>query len=287
VRLHEGTAPGSEDWVRAEVEYLAEGARHLRNVVDPGLTVLLPAPATATGAAVVIAPGGAFCWLSWDTEGLMVGEWLRRRGIAAFVLKYRTADMGADNAEFEANAGEVIDAMLALAKADDPAELRRLRYPALSQVIGLAEDDARQAIRHVRGRAAGYGVAPDRIGLMGFSAGGIVTMSLAMHHDEQTRPDFVVPVYGIAHEHVVVPEDAPPMFLVCALDDELIVPHASQLFDAWRTAGKVVESHVYSQGGHGFGLRGQGLPVDTWIERFREWLDANAFLTTNTPEPRG
>jgi acetyl esterase/lipase len=162
-----------------------------------------------------------------------------------------------------------------------------VRYPGLDRVIELAEDDARQALRHVRSSAADYAVAADRIGLMGFSAGGIVTMSLALHHDEQTLPDFIAPVYGIAHEHVVVPADAPPMFFVCALDDEVVVPHASQLCDAWRTAGKVVESHIYSRGGHGFGMRAQGLPVDTWIERFHEWLDVNDFLTTNTREPRG
>lgn len=267
----------------SEVEYSAWGATLVRNVVDPSLTVFLPDSASSTGAAVIVAPGGAFGWLTWDAEGTMVAEWLRDRGIAAFVLKYRTADMGSNDAEFEVKSHEVIDAMLAVAAADDPAEMRRVSYPALSRVVELAEDDARQALRHVREHAADYHVAPDRIGFLGFSAGGILTMGVGMHHDDRSRPDFIAPIYGIAHEPVVVPDDAPPMFFACALDDEVVVPHASEICDAWRMAGKSVESHIYSHGGHGFGMRPQGLPVDGWIERFREWLDVQGLLSSTTP----
>lgn len=167
VRLYDGAAPGSEDVNRTEVEYSAWGATSVRNVVDPSLTEFLPDPATATGAAVVVAPGGGFCMLSWETEGTMVGEWLRDHGIAAFVLKYRTADMGGTEADFDAKSSEVIDAMLALARVDDPAEVRRATYPALSRVVELAEDDARQALRHVRDHAGQYGVLPYRMASWG------------------------------------------------------------------------------------------------------------------------
>jgi acetyl esterase/lipase len=287
VQLYDTTPPSSGAGARAEVEYAAWGATLVRNVVDPSLTVFLPDPAVATGTAVVIAPGGGFCWLTWDAEGTMVAEWLRGHGVAAFVLKYRTADLGSSDAELEANTNEVISAMLELARVDDPATVRRLRYPTLARVVEAAEDDARAALRHVREHAVDYAVAPDRIGFLGFSAGGILTMGVAMHHDAPSRPDFIAPVYGIAHEPIVVPDDAPPMFFVCALDDEVVVPHASEICEAWRKAGKSVESHVYSQGGHGFGMRAQGLPVDSWIQRFFEWLDAQGFLTAASRRVKG
>lgn len=108
-------------------------------------------------------------------------------------------------------------------------------------------------------------------------------MGVGMRYDARSRPDFIAPIYGIAHERIVVPADAPPLFFACALDDEVVVPHASEICDAWRTAGKSVESHRYSRGGHGFGMRTQGLPVDRWIERFREWLEAQGFIANTSP----
>jgi acetyl esterase/lipase len=256
----------------------------IRNVVTPSLTVFLPDPAVATGAGVVIAPGGGFCWLTWDVEGTMLAEWLRNRGVAAFVLKYRTVDMGETEAEFEQRSHEVVEAMLNLARVDEPWNVRPVRYPWLDAVVTLAEEDAGNAVRHVREKAVPYRVAADRIGFLGFSAGGILALGLALRHDGRSRPDFIVPVYGISHDPLVVPVDAPPMFLVCAVDDDVVAPHASAICDAWRAAGKSVESHVYSCGGHGFGMRAQGLPVDSWAERFHDWLDVEGFLTPDTEE---
>lgn len=285
VRLYDGPAPGSEQWTRAEVQFSAYGATLVRDVSEPSLEVYLPDPASNTGAAVIVAPGGGFCWLTWDAEGTMVAEWLRDHGVAAFVLKYRTAPMGATQAEFDTNSREVIEAMLTLARVEDPALVRRRDYPELERVVELAETDARRAVRHVREHAPDYGVAADRIGFMGFSAGGILALALALRPDGSSRPDFIAPVYGIAHEQVDVPADAPALFFVCALDDEVVAPHASKICDAWREAGASVESHVYSRGGHGFGLRPQALPVDGWIERFREWLDAQGFTGTARESP--
>ena len=148
----------------------------------------------------------------------------------------------------------------------------------MARVIALAQEDGRQAIKYVRANAAEYKIIPEHIGLMGFSAGGILTMGVALHHNSESRPDFIAPIYGLALNNLVVPDDAPPMFFACAADDGIIAAHADKLYSAWQSAGKSIEFHVYSKGGHGFCMRKLGLPVDNWIEQFGEWLNVQGFL---------
>jgi acetyl esterase/lipase len=265
VDLYNGIAPGSENWTQKEVEYTQYGGKMLRNVVNPTLTVFLPEENKATGAAVIVAPGGGFCWLSWESEGTQVGEWLQAHGIAAFVLKYRLADMGQKETDLQKNAQAFMQPVMSIANSSNPeAELQK--YSNVANVIALAQEDGRQAIKYVRANAAKYKVNPNRIGLMGFSAGGILTMGVALKHDAESRPDFIAPIYGIALNNLVVPDDAAPMFFACAADDGIVAPQAVKLYSAWLSAGKSIEFHVYSKGGHGFGMRKQGLPIDNWIE---------------------
>jgi len=277
VQLYKGTAPGSENWNQKEVEYTQWGEKMVRNVVSPTLTVLLPDEAKATGAAVIVAPGGGFCWLSWENEGIKVGEWLQAHGIAAFVLKYRLADMGQAEEDVMKNAGPVMQAMMAIAGNANPEEELQ-KHPDVANVIALAQEDGRQAIKYVRANAAKYKVNPDRIGLMGFSAGGILTLGVALKHDAESRPNFIAPIYGIAVNKLNVPDDGAPMFFACASDDAVVAPLADKLYTAWQASKKGFEFHVYSKGGHGFGMRKQGLPVDQWIEQFGEWLNVQGFL---------
>jgi acetyl esterase/lipase len=277
IPLYEGVAPGSENSTQKEVEYSQFGGKMIRNVVNPTLTVYLPEEGKATGAAVIVAPGGGFCWLSWESEGTMVGEWLQAHGIAAFILKYRLADMGQKDDELMKNAQEFMGPVISIANSNKPKEELK-KYPKVARVIALAEDDGRQAVKYVRSNASMYKINPDRIGLMGFSAGGIITMGVALHHDNDSRPDFIAPIYGLAMDSLVVPEDAAPMFFTCAADDGIVAPLAPKLFKAWQSAGKSIEFHVYSKGGHGFGMRKRGLPVDNWIDQFREWLNVQGFL---------
>ncbi|MBN1895886.1 alpha/beta hydrolase [bacterium] len=277
VPLYDGPAPGSEKWTQKEVEYTQWGGKMVRNVVHPTLTVFLPEESKATGAAVVIAPGGGFCWLSWDTEGILVADWLRAHGIAAFVLKYRLADMGQTEEAFQRNSQEFMQQIIRIANSDDPEEELQ-KHEEVANVIALAQEDGRQAIRHVRSNASKYDIDPERIGLMGFSAGGILTLGVALHHDAESRPDFIAPIYGFALGDLVVPADAAPLFYACAADDGLIARQAAKLFSAWQSAGKGLEFHVYSKGGHGFSMRQRGLPVDHWIEQFEEWLNTEGFL---------
>src|SRR5207302_5877708 len=126
----------------------------------------------------------------------------------------------------------------------------------------LAIADGRQSVALVRQHAAEWGIAPDRIGLLGFSAGGRVTAGVALEHDDASRPDFAAVIYGALWENLEVPADAPPLFVLVANDDELAAANCLDLFSAWRTAGHPAELHVFAQGGHGFGMNQQGLPSD-------------------------
>ena len=259
IRLYEGPAPGSENWTHTEKESRQNlwQTRVVYNVTNPTLTAVLPPPAVANGTAVVICPGGGFFGLSIDSEGMEVARWLSSRGIASFVLKYRLVEC----------------------KTDDPTREIMTRGnldQVVAPVVKLALADANAAIGHVRRHASEYGVKPDRIGIIGFSAGGTVTASATYNYTAETRPDFAAPIYP-QYEWAIkgrVPSDAPPMFILAATDDSLgLAPHSVALYQDWTAANKSAELHLYSKGGHGFGMRKQDLPSDRWIERFADWLE--------------
>jgi len=264
IPLWPGGAPGSESWTQQEEETLIPPSlKVVRNVTQPTLTAYLPDPVAATGTSVIVCPGGGFHFLSIDMEGTDVARWLNARGIAAFVLKYRLIRTG------DGFPAEVWDAL-------GDREVMAERMAPLRPLI-LA--DGRQAVRLVRERASEWGLAPDRIGMLGFSAGGAVTASVAFEHDAGSRPDFAGVIYGGGRGAAPVPADAPPLFVLCAADDPMVPPHTSvRLYEDWRAAGHSAELHIYAQGGHGFGMRQQGLPSDTWIERFADWLQAQGLL---------
>lgn len=222
------------------------GAETIRNeriasVPNPSLTVYLPEPSQATGTAIVIAPGGGHHHLAIDHEGHDVARWLNQIGVAAFVLKYRLAKAeGAD--------GSIT-------------------------VDNQVRADGRRAIQIVRDRAAEWKVDPARIGMMGFSAGGEVAALTGMHYEPGTRPDFLVLVYPyIRPETMKIDKDTPPAFLVHADDDRLSSAISVNFYLALKRAGVSSELHVYSTGGHGFGMKDRALPVTGWTARLRDWL---------------
>ena len=267
IRLYPGPAPGTEEWTHEEKQYFSPIFRTevVTNVTQPTLTAYLPDPAKAIGTAVIIAPGGAFHVLSINSEGVDVAKWLNKRGIAGFVLRYRLVPTGEDGVQ------ELI------AKAADPEKVQQ----DMESVVPFAGADGLAAIRYLRENAEDFGIAQDRIGFMGFSAGGAVTAYVTTHYDAKSRPDFVAPIYPGAgkFEDAVVPADAPPMFLAAATDDPLgLAKDSVLLYNKWLAAGKSAEIHIYSRGGHGFGMRKQNLPTDTWIERFGEWLAVQGLL---------
>ena len=268
IRLYPGAAPGSENWKQPEKEYFSKiwNTQVVTNVVNPTLTAFLPDPAIANGTAVIIAPGGGFHALSINSEGVDVAKWLNTKGVAAFVLRYRLVQTGADGVQ------EVMAKMSGSRVNVDANNV---------DVVPLAVADAFAALSYVRQNAKDFGVTPNRIGFMGFSAGGTVTASVAFQYSAATRPDFVAPIYAYmgAVKPAEVPKDAPPMFLVVATDDQLgLAPDSINLYSKWIAAKKSAELHSYAKGGHGFGMRKQNLPTDQWIERFGDWLQLQGWL---------
>ncbi|MEP6756267.1 MAG: alpha/beta hydrolase [Chthonomonadales bacterium] len=271
-----GVAPGSETWTQKEVEYLNGKQRMIRNVVTPTLTVFLPDKTKATGTAVVVCPGGGFRFHSWDSEGIEVAKWLQERGVAAFVLKYRLVNTGATPEEFQKHLDLLFGRKPAKPDSGDAALIERAQAE-LKAIPGLASADGRQAIKVVREHAAEFGVKADRVGIIGFSAGAAVTMGVVMDHKAESRPDFAAPIYGGGTGGAPVPTDAMPMFILVASDDGASAG-SLKLYSEWKGANKPVELHIYAKGGHGFGMIKRGLPVDTWIERFGDWLGSLGLL---------
>jgi len=257
-------APGSEAWSQTEEERMhpTDTIKIVVNVTQPTLTAYFPDPAIANGAAVIICPGGAYHLLAIDHEGHEVAAWLTAHGFAAFVLKYRLIPTGAD---LMTQIRETLS---------DRAKMTAL----MAEFSPLILADGQQAVRLVRQRAKEWGITPDRIGIMGFSAGGMVTSSVALHHDAASCPNFAAVIYGAPGEEVAVPADAPPLFLLCADDDLMASTRSAQLYSTWKAAGHPVELHIYAKGGHGFGMKTQNLPTDHWIERFYEWLQEQGLL---------
>ena len=258
IPLWPGNPPGTANWSAPEKVFIAkDGTRFVQNVTVPTLTVY-PPQGKANGTAVVICPGGAYHFLAIDYEGNDVARWLNSFGVTAFVLKYRVYPTGDDPLN-------EVQALLA-----GKSEL----HEHLKIAVPVADEDGRQGIRIVRQRAAKWGIDPDRIMLMGFSAGGGVTVDVALKHDAESRPDFAAPIYPVIPADFQVPADAPPLFIAAANDDPLLNPvqHSVRLYTAWSNAGKSAELHVYSEGGHGFGMKTKHLPVDSWRDRLMDWM---------------
>lgn len=264
IPLYPGKAPGSESSTAQEQSYYSDifNTEVVTNVSVPTLTAFLPSD--PNGAAVIIAPGGGFHALSINSEGNDVAAWLNERGVAAFVLRYRLVPTGEDG---------VRDLM-----RKEPEQSRA----DMAAVRPLAGADGLAALGLVRERAAEFNIDPARVGFMGFSAGGAVAVIAATGYNAANRPAFVAPIYaGVGNfEELTVPDDAPPLFLVAASDDQLgLAKDSVALYSKWLQAGKTVEMHLYATGGHGFGMRQQNLPTDSWIARFGDWLVAQGFTS--------
>ncbi|HZQ50825.1 MAG TPA: alpha/beta hydrolase [Bryobacteraceae bacterium] len=229
------------------------------NVTKPSLTVYQPLPWTANGTAAVICPGGGFMALSINSEGIDVAEWLAARGVTAFVLKYRLAHTGEDaTAEFQQ-------------MWKDKEKFREM----LAGTVPLSIGDGLEAVAYVREHASDWKVSPEKVGIVGFSAGGTVAAAAALRYSPESRPAFAAPIYAAASilKDRPVPADAPPLFLAAAQDDQLgLAGDSVALYEKWTAAHKPAELHMYTKGGHGFGMRKQGLPSDEWIERFWDWM---------------
>jgi acetyl esterase/lipase len=269
IQLYEGKPKGSENWTWTEQTSTKNmfNTELTYNVVQPTITAYLPPKETATGTAVIIAPGGAFHTLSINSEGVDVAKWLNSKGIAAFVLKYRVARSFTDDP-----VKELMPKMQNFKALDIENDT----------IIPLAMADGLTAVKYVRDHAKEMNIDPNKIGFIGFSAGGTVTMSVVYNATDANRPNFVAPIY--AYEPAVIGSTPPsvktPIFVAVAGDDQLgMMPMSINIYKKWFDAKHPAELHIYEKGGHGFGMRQQNLPTDTWYERFGDWLKMHGFMT--------
>ncbi len=251
IPLYEGVAPGSEswDWEEKSVES-PSGLPMVQNVVKPVLMYYSPDPGTDVGTAMVIAPGGGFRNLMMSYEGVDIARYLNKLGVHAYVLKYRLFHKEDRTKQ-------------------DGQDVRK-----------LAGADGQQAVRLVRSSAKEMGIEHDRIGMIGFSAGGGVTLASVMGSADG-RPDFAVPVYTVAGSKwglpVEVPVNAPPLCIFTAANDQLIPWEKSmELFVAWKEAGALAELHIFQTGRHGFVEKGGG--ADHFMDRLQDWMKVNGWL---------
>jgi predicted peptidase len=269
IQLYDGAAPGSESWTWSEAENDSNAwqTKVVYNVSKPTLTVFQPQAGKANGTAVIIAPGGAFHALSINSEGYDVAKWLAEKGVTCFVLKYRLVH------SFTTEPVKEVSAKWGSKKFEEDN----------AALIPLAIADGRQAIAYVRKHADEFNVIPNRIGIMGFSAGGTVTSGTLFNYTHENRPDFAAPVYPYFPKDMIgtIANDAPPLFILTASNDGLaLAPQSVDLYSAWLNAKKDAELHMYARGDHGFGMKTQNLPTDKWIERYAEWLEVQGLMKT-------
>lgn len=268
IPLYPGTPPGSTQENYPEKEYFSKSwnTEVVANVTKPTLTVFKPSPELKNGTAIVICPGGGFMALSIDSEGTDVAKYLAAKGVTAFVLKYRLAHTGED-------ATEEFAAMF----SGDRQKFQEI----LAKVVPQSIADGLAAVTYVRQHASEWGVSPDRVGIIGFSAGGTVAAGVAFRYAPDGRPAFAALIYaaGSFFKDSPVPADAPPLFVAAATDDNLgLAPDSVALYEKWTSAHKPAELHMYAKGGHGFGMRTQHIPTDHWIDRFSDWLEFQGWL---------
>jgi len=257
--------PASETWFRQWGDPMA------RNITTATLTPFLPKPGKANGAAVIVAPGGGFRWLSMGNEGWEVAQALADKGIAAFVLKYRLYPTPESLDDFKAWMNRPRPAPPA-----SPDTSKSATPPGPPQ-MDLSDQlaDAEAAYAMILKRAKEWGVDTNRIGMIGFSAGAGLTMHSTLH-SKTMKLAFIGPIYG-GMGPVKVPKNAPPMFNVIATDDFLFGGRFG-VIESWYKAGIPVEFHLFQNGGHGFGLGNPDRTSNRWFDAFMYWLEVNRFL---------
>ena len=266
IELGTGPLPGAtanESWHR---QY---GSLFVRNVTVATLTPYLPDPSTASGAAVVVAPGGGFRTLSMENEGSNVAKALAAKGVAAFVLKYRLVQTPADMPGFERSMTRMFSGTAARPPAPSTPQ-------AMAAGIAPQLADARAAFALIRRRAAEWHVDSNRIGMVGFSAGAMLTLTTAVA-GQDAKPAFIGDIYGPVGA-MTVPADAPPLFVAVAVDDPFFGGGELGIVKSWIAAKRPVELHLYERGGHGFGMYPKETTSTGWFDAFARWLGMHGML---------
>ena len=229
-----------------------------KNISIPTIQVFLPVEDSKVSTAMIVCPGGGMRGNAFTHEGLDVAKGLNKKGIAAFVLKYRL----------------VPDHLYGNEQLKEPFlnEKKQLTYGCL---------DGLNAIEHVRDNAERYNIDPNKIGIMGFSAGGAVTMEATYKSEEKNRPNFIAPIYPwmVIVENQEPPSYGPPLFMACTTEDSWeLSSRCAELYIEWVKKGFISELHNYHHGAHGFGMRKTGYPIDNWFNNMVDWIEAIGML---------
>jgi hypothetical protein len=272
-KIYDGPAPGSENWTDPELSIPApwSGNPLIFNVTEPTITVYRPDKAVDTGTAMIIAPGGANIFLTWKEEGTNVAEWFQRHGVTGILLKYRTIQSGSR---------EKIDETLKaiMQPAPRPANnSAQSATPASSEVkSSLQGDDGRQAIKFVRQHAAELGISPDKVGIMGFSAGALLTSNVIYIHDDQSRPNLAVFIYGRGVTSTI--PDPMPLFMCSPVNDGNPADGLFAMHQNWKVAGAPSGLQFIYDARHGDGLQYNGKEWNEWIDNLYNFMKAVNFI---------
>lgn len=258
--------PAKSD-VEYEQWYEIEGrGQFVRNVRVPTLIPYLPKAKNANGAAIIIAPGGAFLFHTFGSGGYEAAEWFRSQGFATFILKYRVEETPREEADYQAYVAEKMAGYRAGGRSGNYA-------PATPD---YAYEDMNAAVKLVRENAAKFNIKPDKIGIVGFSAGALMAVYNAECAPLEAKADFIASIYGqlVMRE---MPDKLPPMFVAMSSDDELSGQSGFEIIQAWQKRG-IVELHLYGQGGHNFGMGHRPFTNYLWPEEFLAWLRMLKFI---------
>lgn len=278
-KIYPGAAPGMEkaDYPEVVLDH------RIYNVTVPTVTVYSPDPAVNTGAAVIIAPGGGNMYLTWEEEGVNVAQWFQRHGITGIILKYRTNFMGNTGEEVR-KAQEAFFQRLFSSFADMGRQAEEGKAPELPRedstddLMSFSEptmqgDDGRQAVRFVREHAAEWGIDPQKIGLIGFSAGGALTLNVMYINDDASRPNFAGPVYGVFSSGELPANPVPTIMIAPEFD--LGGPQAAfALYEKFQAAHLPCEIHFIYEATHGQGLLYNGREWNEWIDLMYNFMKA-------------
>jgi acetyl esterase/lipase len=270
IPLYSGKAPGTENWTQKETHQFNElfKTEVVFNVAQPSMLVFEADKAKTNGTVIIVAPGGGFQSLSINREGIDVAKKLAENGITAIVLKYRLLET----------------------KSNDPAKEMmenikdRKAFDAKTEPIKvMAGEDIKTAITYIRTHAKELNINPEKLGVIGFSAGASVILESVLHSkDASTLPNFAASIYGGPSQEILnteIPKSTLPLFICAASDDQLkLAPKSVLLYNKWLEAGQPTELHIYEKGGHGFGMGKQNLPVDKWSDVYLDWLKFHKFL---------
>lgn len=271
LNLKEQNIPSNE-----KISYTPSGEINIiSQVTEPSITVYLPEANQATGAAVILCPGGAMRILSWNNDVIKMAKWLNERGIVAIGLKYRlmaNAQMPAPkdpSKPFGASFRVDIENFQKFNKANANPSTE----PEGTEIVYKAAADANEAILEVRKHAKEWNIDPQKVGFLGFSAGGGVAIAqTVLNTSVDSRPNFLAINYGPSLIDVNVPENAPPLFICSNIDHPNVAAGCMALFMEWKKVQKSAEIHLFSGAKGGYSIEKQGKPVDTWSDLFLNWL---------------